>query len=164
MIVWSFKALVWQVVREQGNKRVIDIDIHSVGKSPLLARFLLVTLASHCPYLSHLALSSSCLAHCLLLPAWPTPSPTWSILSRRQRTFAQITAEERRRRKYPVTWPSSFNASGVPLARPNFRRRDSPKLSSMDLTPSEHSPFAPKTRSRTGGKWSYFPWDACSTW
>ena len=38
------------------------------GKSPLLDRFLPVTLSSQCASLSNPALSSSLLAHCLSLP------------------------------------------------------------------------------------------------
>ena len=51
-------------------------EIHNIkGKSPLRDRGLSVTLTSHWASRSHLALSSSLLCHCLLLPAAPGPRP-----------------------------------------------------------------------------------------
>ena len=51
-------------------------EIHNIkGNSPLHDRGLSVTLTSHWPSRSHLALSSSLLCHCLLLPAAPGPRP-----------------------------------------------------------------------------------------
>ena len=93
---------------------------YRVGKSPLLAKFLPVTLTIHWASLSCLALSSSALAHCLRLPAWPCPSPTKTSRSSKQRTFARITADESRRRRRPVTIPSSLEDSGLPLLRPKW--------------------------------------------
>ena len=60
--------------------------------------FLPVTVSSQCASLSILACSSSLLAHSLLLPAWPWPSPTNTNLSNRHFTFARMTADDRRRR------------------------------------------------------------------
>ena len=92
--------------------------LYKEGKSPLRDKGLPVTLTSHWASLSHLAFSSSLLAHCLLLPACPWPSPTSSSLSSRHFTFAFIIAVERRRRRYPVTRPNSLLASRLPFLNP----------------------------------------------
>ena len=71
-------------------------QLYSEGKSPLRERFLPEIFSIHWASLSSLACSSSLLCHCLLLPAWPCPSPTKTNLSNKHITFARITADESR--------------------------------------------------------------------
>ena len=112
-------------------------NFYVLKKSPLLARGLPVVRMSHCACLSHLALSSSLLAHCLLFPAWPCPSPTITSRSRRHLTLARMIAVDSRRRRYPVKMLNSLLASMVPFLRPRERIRDSAMQSRSLFTPSE---------------------------
>ena len=95
--------------------------VYNEGKSPLLAKFLPVILTSHWASLSCRPLSSSALAHCLRRPACPCPSPTKTSHSSKHWTLALITAEDSRRRRRPVTMPSSLSDSGLPLLKPRLR-------------------------------------------
>ena len=105
---------------EKKRKHQRDFTTDRVGKSPLLAKFFPVILTIHWASLSCRALSSSALAHCLRLPAWPCPSPTKTSRSSKQRTFARITADESLRRSRPVAMPSSLEDSGLPLLKPKL--------------------------------------------
>ena len=63
--------------------RINSEGVYNEGKSPLPERFLPISFSSHWASFATPACSSSLLAHCCLLPAWPCPSPTTNNLSKR---------------------------------------------------------------------------------